>query len=59
MLDQKKKIDKCIVHIEDIIETITQGHCNRNTNLIYLEKVLELLSEIKHEIASAQEPHTL
>lgn len=58
MLDQKKKIDKCIVHIEDIIETITHGHCDRNTNLLYLEKVLILLSEIKNEIASAQEPHT-
>ena len=45
-----EKIDKSLVNIEDIIESIVAGHCNRNTNLIYLEKTLVLLNEIKSEI---------
>ena len=53
----KTKIDKCITNIEDIVESITSGHCNRNTNLIYLEKTLEILAEIKREIANAELPH--
>ena len=52
-----KKIDKCIANIEDIVESITSGHCNRNTNLIYLEKTLEILAEIKRDLANAELPH--
>ena len=47
-----RKIDKCIVNIEDIIEVIVAGNCNRNQNLIYLEKTLELLKEISDEISN-------
>jgi len=51
-MSAQQKIDKAIATIEDIVESMTSGHCNRNANLIYLEKTLVLLNELKAEISN-------